>query len=210
MGQVSSAGTRAFIQGVLAHPPLLGLGYLFPISTDQRQLRGDADERRPGFSATVYGLGGGLFFLTYALLEIPSGLMMPRIGARRWVARIMISWGLISAGMMFVRTPLQFYVMRLLLGAAEAGFWPTCIYYMANWFPPHTAAARSAASTASAESPAIVGRHAVGLAARVRRRGGPAGLAVAVPGRRIADGPAGHGDVLAASGFAGDRALAEG
>ena len=60
---------------------------------------------------------------------------MPRIGARRWMARIMISWGLISAGMMFVRTPLQFYIMRLLLGAAEAGFWPTCIYYLAYWYP---------------------------------------------------------------------------
>ena len=65
----------------------------------------------------------------------------------------MISWGLISAGMMFVRTPLQFYIMRLLLGAAEAGFWPTCIYYMAHWYPPRTAAAPSAASIASAASP---------------------------------------------------------
>lgn len=116
--------------------PLLGLGYLFSyldrinVSFAATQMNVDL-----GFSATVYGFGGGLFFLTYALLEVPSGMIMPRIGPRRWIARIMVSWGLISTGMMFVRTPAHFYIMRLLLGAAEAGFWPTCIYYMANWYP---------------------------------------------------------------------------
>src|SRR4029078_4916816 len=60
---------------------------------------------------------------------------MPRYGARRWIVRIMISWGLISAGMMFIRTPIQFYIMRLLLGAAEAGVWPTCMFYLASWYP---------------------------------------------------------------------------
>jgi ACS family tartrate transporter-like MFS transporter len=116
--------------------PLLGLGYLcsyldrLNVSFAATQMNVDLK-----FSATVYGFGSGFFFLTYALLEIPSGLVMPHIGARRWIVRIMISWGLISAGMMFVRTPLEFYVMRLLLGAAEAGFWPTCIYYLSSWFP---------------------------------------------------------------------------
>ena len=116
--------------------PLLGLGYLccyldrLNVSFAATQMNVDLK-----FSATVYGFGSGFFFLTYALLEIPSGMVMPRIGARRWIVRIMISWGLISAGMMFVRTPLQFYIMRLLLGAAEAGFWPTCIYYLASWYP---------------------------------------------------------------------------
>jgi ACS family tartrate transporter-like MFS transporter len=116
--------------------PLLGLGYLcsyldrLNVSFAATQMNVDLK-----FSATVYGFGSGFFFLTYALLEIPSGLVMPRIGARRWIVRIMISWGLVSAGMMFVRTPLQFYVMRLLLGAAEAGFWPTCMFYLASWFP---------------------------------------------------------------------------
>ena len=116
--------------------PLIGLGYLcsyldrLNVSFAATQMNIDL-----GFSATVYGIGGGLFFLTYALLEIPSGMVMPRIGPRRWIARIMISWGAISAGMMFVQTPLQFYVMRLLLGAAEAGFWPTCMYVMSAWFP---------------------------------------------------------------------------
>jgi ACS family tartrate transporter-like MFS transporter len=116
--------------------PLLGLGYLcsfldrLNVSFAATQMNVDLK-----FSATVYGFGSGFFFLTYALLEIPSGMVMPRIGARRWIVRIMISWGLISAGMMFVRTPLQFYIMRLLLGAAEAGFWPTCMYYFSSWYP---------------------------------------------------------------------------
>jgi ACS family tartrate transporter-like MFS transporter len=87
------------------------------------------------FSATVYGLGGGLFFLGYALFEIPSNLMLVRFGARKWIARIMITWGLLSAAMMFVQTPLQFYVLRFLLGVAEAGFYPGVIFYFAGWFP---------------------------------------------------------------------------
>jgi ACS family tartrate transporter-like MFS transporter len=88
-----------------------------------------------GFSATVYGLGGGLFFLSYALFEVPSNVLLARFGARRWIARIMITWGLLGTGMMFVRTPTQFYVMRFLLGAAEAGFFPGVIYYLSQWYP---------------------------------------------------------------------------
>lgn len=88
-----------------------------------------------GFSATVYGLGGGLFFLSYALFEVPSNVLLARFGARRWIARIMITWGLLGAGMMFVRTPSQFYVMRFLLGAAEAGFFPGVIFYLSQWYP---------------------------------------------------------------------------
>ena len=88
------------------------------------------------FSATIYGLGGGLFFLGYALFEIPSNLMLVRFGARKWIARIMITWGLLSAAMMFVETPLQFYALRFLLGVAEAGFYPGVIFYFSAWFPP--------------------------------------------------------------------------
>ena len=89
-----------------------------------------------GFSATVYGLGAGLFFLGYALFEIPSNLMLVRFGARRWIARIMITWGLLSAAMMFVQTAEQFYILRFLLGVAEAGFYPGVSYYFSGWFPP--------------------------------------------------------------------------
>src|SRR3984885_9794976 len=87
------------------------------------------------FSASVYGFGAGLFFLSYASLEVPSNLLLVRFGARRWIARIMLTWGVLAAAMMFVRSPIQFYVMRLLLGVAEAGFFPGAIYYLMQWFP---------------------------------------------------------------------------
>ncbi|MDP3719903.1 MAG: MFS transporter [Acidobacteriota bacterium] len=88
-----------------------------------------------GFSAAVYGFGSGIFFLSYTLLEVPSNLILARVGARRWIARIMITWGLVSMAMMFVTTPLSFYVLRFVLGAAEAGFFPGLILYLTHWFP---------------------------------------------------------------------------
>jgi MFS transporter, ACS family, tartrate transporter len=87
------------------------------------------------FGPAVYGFGAGIFFISYALFEVPSNLVLARTGARVWIARIMITWGLIAAGMMFVRGPLAFYVMRFLLGVAEAGFFPGIIYYLSLWFP---------------------------------------------------------------------------
>ncbi len=87
------------------------------------------------FSASIYGFGAGLFFLSYAVCEVPSNLMLFRFGARRWLARIMITWGLLAIGMMFVKTPVQFYAMRFLLGMAEAGFFPGVIFYLMQWFP---------------------------------------------------------------------------
>lgn len=87
-----------------------------------------------GLSATAFGLGAGLFFLTYSILEIPSNLFLAKIGARRWITRIMITWGIISCAMAFVSGPVSFYLMRLLLGAAEAGLYPGIIYYMTLWF----------------------------------------------------------------------------
>ena len=88
-----------------------------------------------GISDAAYALGAGLFFLTYALLEVPSNLIMHRIGARIWMARIMVTWGLISAAMTFTTGELSFYILRLLLGAAEAGFFPGVILYLGYWFP---------------------------------------------------------------------------
>jgi len=87
------------------------------------------------FSSTAFGLGSGIFFLGYALFEVPSNLILVRVGARRWLARIMITWGLFACGTLAVRTPAQFYTVRFLLGVAEAGFFPGIIYYMAQWFP---------------------------------------------------------------------------
>lgn len=139
--------------------PLIGLGYLIAymdrvnISFAALQMNADL-----GFSATVYGLGGGLFFLSYALFEIPSNIFLERFGARRWIARIMVTWGLIAAGMMFVQTPMQFYVMRFLLGMAEAGFFPGVIYYLAHWFPQgHRGRAISRFYIAAAVATVIMG-----------------------------------------------------
>ncbi|UXC34502.1 MFS transporter [Cupriavidus gilardii] len=87
------------------------------------------------FSETVYGLGAGVFFIGYFLFEVPSNVILHKVGARVWIARIMITWGLISAAMMFVTTPTMFYVLRFLLGVAEAGFFPGIILYLTYWYP---------------------------------------------------------------------------
>ena len=88
-----------------------------------------------GLSPAVYGFGAGIFFFGYSFFEVPSNLILARTGARLWIARIMISWGLIAAGMMFVRGPISFYAIRFLLGIAEAGFFPGIIFYLSEWFP---------------------------------------------------------------------------
>jgi D-galactonate transporter len=88
-----------------------------------------------GFSDVVYGLGAGMFFIGYFIFEVPSNIVLHRVGARRWIARIMVTWGLISGSMMFVQTETQFYVMRFLLGVAEAGFFPGIILYLTYWYP---------------------------------------------------------------------------
>jgi MFS transporter, ACS family, tartrate transporter len=102
-----------------------------------------------GFSSTVFGFGSGIFFLGYCLFEIPSNIILERVGARLWISRIMVTWGLISAGLMFVRTPAAFYLLRFLLGVAEAGFFPGVIYYLSLWYPTaHRARAIAAFMTA--------------------------------------------------------------
>jgi D-galactonate transporter len=88
-----------------------------------------------GFSETVYGLGAGMFFIGYFFFEVPSNLLLHRVGARVWIARIMITWGMVSACFMFIRTPASFYALRFILGVAEAGFFPGIILYLTYWFP---------------------------------------------------------------------------
>ncbi|WP_047474076.1 MFS transporter [Delftia sp. ZNC0008] len=90
-----------------------------------------------GFSETVFGLGAGVFFIGYFLFEVPSNLLMHRLGARVWIARIMITWGILSAMFMYVETPTGFYILRFLLGLAEAGFYPGVILYLTYWYPAH-------------------------------------------------------------------------
>ncbi|MCJ2038753.1 MFS transporter [Methylobacterium sp. J-059] len=90
-----------------------------------------------GFSETVYGFGAGVFFVGYFLFEVPSNVILHRVGARIWIARIMVTWGIISGAFLFVNSATTFYVMRFLLGLAEAGFYPGVILYTTAWFPAH-------------------------------------------------------------------------
>ncbi|CAD6544033.1 Putative metabolite transport protein NicT [Paraburkholderia hiiakae] len=87
------------------------------------------------FSDTIYGLGAGLFFAGYILFEVPSNLILQRVGAKLWIARIMITWGILSGATLFVTTPMQFYIVRFLLGVAEAGFLPGVLLYLTQWYP---------------------------------------------------------------------------
>jgi D-galactonate transporter len=89
------------------------------------------------WSDAIYGFGAGVFFVGYFLFEVPSNIILHKVGARKWIARIMVTWGLISMATMFVRTPRTFYVLRFALGLAEAGFFPGIVLYLTYWYPPH-------------------------------------------------------------------------
>jgi len=91
--------------------------------------------RAVGLSSAAYGFGAGVFFIGYGLFEVPSNLFLTRVGARKWLARIALTWGLIACAMLLVRGPLSFYVLRFLLGAAEAGAFPGIVFYLSQWFP---------------------------------------------------------------------------
>ncbi|MGW4224324.1 MFS transporter [Streptomyces bauhiniae] len=110
------------------------VSYLDRVNVGFAKLQMSADL---GFSEASYGLGAGLFFIGYFLFEVPSNLLLQRVGARTWIARIMISWGVVSAAFVFVTNETTFYVLRFLLGAAEAGFYPGVILYCTYWFPSH-------------------------------------------------------------------------
>ncbi len=92
-------------------------------------------EDLPAFDSWVFGFGGGIFFIGYYLLEIPGSLIVERWSARKWICRIMVTWGIMAAATAFVTTPIQFYIVRFLLGVAEAGFFPGVIVYLTHWFP---------------------------------------------------------------------------
>jgi ACS family tartrate transporter-like MFS transporter len=110
-----------------------------------------------GFSPTVFGFGAGIFFLGYFLFEVPSNLVLDKVGARIWIARVMITWGLISGCMAFVQGSVSFYTLRFLLGAAEAGFFPGIILYLSYWFPARQRAAVTAIFMAAAPLSTVLG-----------------------------------------------------
>ncbi|HVR85210.1 MAG TPA: MFS transporter [Planctomycetota bacterium] len=115
------------------------------------------------FSEAVYGMGAGIFFVGYFLFEVPSNVLLERIGARIWIARIMILWGLISSGMMLVKSAWMFYVARFLLGAGEAGFFPGMILYLTYWFPTAYRSRTVALFMAAAAMAGVVGSPLSGL-----------------------------------------------
>jgi ACS family tartrate transporter-like MFS transporter len=116
-------------------PVLLGLYIIAYLDRVNVTFAQDKLETQFGFSGAVYGFGAGIFFIAYFFLEVPSNLALHKFGARRWIARIMLTWGIISACMMFVRGEWSFYGLRFLLGIAEAGFFPGMILYLSYWFP---------------------------------------------------------------------------
>jgi MFS family permease len=116
--------------------PVLILAYIFNyLDRNNIGFAALTMNREIGLTATQFGRGAGILFLGYCFLELPSNMILYRVGARRWIARIMISWGFISAATIFVTGPLSFYLLRFLLGAAEAGFFPGVAFYLGNWFP---------------------------------------------------------------------------
>ncbi|MEW6643075.1 MAG: MFS transporter [Pseudomonadota bacterium] len=110
-----------------------------------------------GFTPAVFGFGAGIFFWGYFLCEVPSNIVLDKVGARIWIARVMITWGLVSGAMAFVWSPTSFYVLRFLLGAAEAGFFPGIILYLSYWFPAHRRAAVTSLFMAAAPISVVLG-----------------------------------------------------
>jgi ACS family tartrate transporter-like MFS transporter len=110
-----------------------------------------------GLTPTMFGLGGGIFFLGYFLCEVPSNLILNKVGARIWIARVMVTWGLVSAASAFVVGPNSFYLLRFLLGVAEAGFFPGIILYLSQWFPTRQRAVAAAAFMAAAPLSTAIG-----------------------------------------------------
>jgi sugar phosphate permease len=115
-----------------------------------------------GLTEAMYGFGAGIFFIGYCLVEIPSNMILHRVGARVWLSRIMIVWGLITAATMFVDTPTQFYVVRFILGVAEAGFYPGALLFMTYWFPSRLRAQAAAVMILGASFASIIGSPASG------------------------------------------------
>jgi MFS transporter, ACS family, tartrate transporter len=141
LGVSKWSGSEAVLQSAvrkaaLRFVPLLTIAYLFNY-LDRTSLGFAAltMNKQLGLSASQFGLAAGIFFLGYSSFEIPSNLLLYRFGARRWLARIMISWGIVSTAMVFVVGPNSFYALRLLLGITEAGFFPGVTFFLAAWFP---------------------------------------------------------------------------
>src|SRR5258705_5859048 len=131
--------------------------------------------RDTGLTATQFGFGAGVLFFGYSFFEIPSNMALYRFGARRWIARIMITWGLVSAATAFVRGPESWYALRFLLGVAEAGFFPGITFYLATWFPAEYRARMLAWFLVAIPASTVIGGPVSGLLLQMDGFGGLAG-----------------------------------
>ena len=162
------------------------------------------------FSPTVFSWGAGIFFIGYFLFEVPSNLALEKFGASRWIARIMVTWGIISALMAVVSGVWSFYTVRFLLGVAEAGFFPGIILYLTYWYPAEYRA-RFLAAFVDRRSGFHRDRRAdLRPVARARRRHGAEGLAMAVHHRGRSLGAARHRHLVLSHRPAGEGRLADG
>ena len=156
--------TFLFLLYIVAYLDRINLG--FAALQMQQQL---------GFTDAVYGFGAGVFFAGYFLFQVPSNLVLERVGARRWIAVLMILWGIISASMALVTSVRSFYVLRFLLGAAEAGFFPGVILYLKNWFPAQARARTVARFMTAAPLSGVVGGPLSGALLGLHHKAGLAG-----------------------------------
>ena len=141
-----------------------------------------------GLSPSVFGLGAGIFFIGYSLFQVPANAILNRMGARRWVFCILLTWGAISTATALVHGPTSFYVLRFLLGVAEAGFTPGMIYYLSIWFPRSYRARFTGGFFVAVPLAFIVGGPLSGSILGMDGVDGPSRLAMAVPDRRRACG----------------------
>ena len=132
-------------------------------------------QQQLSFTDSVYGLGGGMFFIGYFCFQVPSNLMLEKVGARRWIALLMMVWGVVSASMIFVTGPRSFYALRFLLGAAEAGFFPGVIFYLRTWFPAQARARTVARFMTAAPLSGVLGGPVSGALLGLHLKAGMAG-----------------------------------
>jgi MFS family permease len=167
---------RAFTRAAWRLVPFLTLGYL--LNYMDRNNVGFAAltmNREIGLTATQFGFGAGLLFFGYSVFEIPSNVALYRFGARRWISRIMITWGVISAATAFITGPHTWYALRLLLGIAEAGFFPGITFYLAMWFPAEYRARMLAWFLVAIPASTVVGGPLSGMLLQLDGAGGLAG-----------------------------------
>jgi ACS family tartrate transporter-like MFS transporter len=167
---------RAFMKAAWRLVPFVTIGYL--LNYMDRNNVGFAAltmNRATGLSATQFGFGAGVLFFGYSFFEVPSNIALYRFGARRWIARIMITWGIVSAATAFVRGPQSWYTLRLLLGVAEAGFFPGITFYLATWFPAEYRARMLAWFLVAIPASTVIGGPISGLVLQMDGVGGLAG-----------------------------------